>query len=226
MTLGEGQEIWKAEILSGIAERWLNPASDTKFEMVPAKGEDIWGFFRDVGHLIEVVEERDAKHKKILYTEEYGSKTEYLDEEIISFEIAERGPGTFEQGTPGRGIKMRKPILLGTERDPVEPQYKVYVLQLWYDNFVSLGCWALTLGAMNKRIEWLENLMISYGWFFEAKGFHLRYEGLGDAQRQDAKGGGKYYGRPLIYWVRSQKTFKIYEKTLDQLIIELTTAKE
>lgn len=190
---------------------------------VPAIGKDIWGFVEDVGNLLSVVQNFEGKAKPLLYTREYGRKTEYIDEEIISYNIIKRMPGTFGQSDPngGNNVRMRKPRLLGIERDPLTPLYVNYVFEQWFDNFVELICWSLNGNAIDKRVEWLEDLMTTYAWFFEEKGFHFRYEGLGEQVSAPNKTTFTYYGAPLVYWVRTQKIYKISEKTIDTLIVNL-----
>jgi hypothetical protein len=217
-------------VRTGIIERMSmapqDAGAEVNFSKSPAVNMDIWKFFELVGHLISIKETWDAAHDKIRYTEETGGILEILNDECIAFELEERAPGTFGQNQPGTGVKMRKPIRLGHEDDLANPQYKIVVLQQWYDNVVGFGCWARSLTEMNRRLDWFEDLMTSYGWYLEMQGYKFRYEGLGPKQMRIVSGGGQYFGRQLRYWVRTVKTFRIPEKRLDDLIIELSIANQ
>lgn len=205
-----------------LTEGYIDVANEAELARAPVVGRDIWGFIEDTKHLIEVIQEREAVHKKLVFTQELGSKRGYLDEEVITWEIVKRTPGTFDKSAPGTGIKMRKPILVGTEQDRANPQYAVLVLQQWYDNFVRFGCWSRDMDVVNVRLAWFENLMLENEWYYRMKGYRYRYEGLGEMDTQPNQTSHLYYGKPLIYWIRSVKTFKIYEKTLDSLKLELS----
>ncbi len=212
----------RAEIIDRMSTAPADAGYDVAISRSPAVNKEIWGFFQIVGHLLEVKQDWDAAHDRILYTEENGGTVQQPVDEYIAYELEERAPGTFERAQPGTGIKMRKPIRLGQEDDPDNPQYKIVVLQQWYDNIVGFGCWARSLTEMNRRLSWFEDLITSYGWYLEMQGYKFRYEGLGPKQMRIVSGGGQEFGRQLRYWVRTVKTFRVPEKRLDELIIELS----
>lgn len=220
------------QIRTRIIERMADPlpmgATESGLSQAPALHKEVDGFFKAVGRLIEVQQEWDAAKQKIVYTEENNGLTDYIDPEVISYELVSRSPGTFEKAQPGAGssIKMRKPRLLGTVVDEANPQYNVLVLQQWWDNTVSFSCWAKSLTTISTRVSWLEDLLTVHAWFLETSGYKFRYEELGPKMIKPIAGGGAYVGRSIFYWLRTTKTFRVSEKRLEQLVMDVSINKE
>lgn len=144
--------------------------------------------------------------------------------EVISMSLARREPGMFAQGSPFQGnVKNRRPLLREEVVDPDHPGYKRAVLGFFYDNILRLTCWARTNKQANERALWLENVMEEYTWFFVYSGVNrLLYDGRRDETVYDE--GTKYYGRPIDYFVRTEKIRQVSEKTLEEVVIRLALA--
>lgn len=142
------------------------------------------------------------------------------DIESISVEIVRREPGMFGQGAPfGSATKNLRPILRENVRDPEHPGYRRAVLGYFYDNMLRFTCWARTNKAANERVLWLENVMEEYSWFFVYSGANrVLYQGQRDDVVNEV-GNNKYYGRPVDYFVRTEKLRQVSEKTLEEICI-------
>ena len=144
--------------------------------------------------------------------------------ETVSICLKSREPGQFAQGKAmGGGPRNMHPILRETLDDPDNPGYKRAVFGYFYDNILELTPWARTADRANKRALWVEDVMEEYAWFFGFSGVNrLLYYGRGD---EDVKNidGNKIYGRPIRYFVRTEKIRNVSQKTLELIYIRLGT---
>lgn len=146
--------------------------------------------------------------------------------EAISVSHPVREPGMFAQGGPFENkTKQLKPLLREYGEDADNPGYKRAVLGFWYDNVLRLTCWARTNKVANERALWLENVMEEYAWFFGYSGVNrLLYQGR-QKEEKIVINGNKVYGRPIDYFVRTEKLRSISQKELEQVCIRLIAGK-
>jgi hypothetical protein len=144
--------------------------------------------------------------------------------ETITFRLMRREPGSFSQGTPFAGdIKNLRPILREKGNDPENPDYKYAITGYWYDNLVRFTCWAKTNKQANSRACWFEDFMEDYTWWFRLQGVsRVLFWGRGEDQTITVDN-NKWYGRPLNYFVRTEKIRVFEEKKLEQILVNLTT---
>jgi hypothetical protein len=142
--------------------------------------------------------------------------------EGISIGFTDRTPGMYGQGRPMENrTQNRRPILRELMDDPVHPGYKRAILGYYYDNILRLTCWARTNKQANERAIWLENMMEEYTWFFGYSGINrLLFEGWRPNEVLDIEN-NIYYGRPIEYYVRTEKLWNLSQKTLEQIIVRL-----
>jgi len=162
---------------------------------------------------------------KVLFTEEepdYAARTE-----TITFSLLRREPGAFAQGGPFEGkVKNLRPRHRETSEDPANPGYRQMVSGYVYDNLIRLTCWARTNKAANARARWLENLMEDNTWWFVAQGVQrVIYQGEG-ADIVTVIDNNKWYGRPIDFFVRTEKLRTFSEKTLEEILIKLVVKRE
>lgn len=140
--------------------------------------------------------------------------------EVISVELIRRQPGMFGQGRPYENdTKNLRPIFREEFPDPEHPGYRRAILGYFYDNTLRFTCWARTNKAANKRALWLETVMEEYSWFFVYSGVNrILYAGRQDDVTHTVNG-NKYYGRPVDYFVRTEKLREVSEKTFEQICI-------
>lgn len=140
--------------------------------------------------------------------------------EVISLELTKRQPGMWGQGRPfENNVTSLRPLLREEVEDPEHPGYRRAVLGYFYDNILTLTCWARTNKTANERALWLENLMEEYQWFFVYSGANrVLYQGRKEELVHEV-GNNKYYGRPIDYFVRTEKIRQVSEKTLEEICI-------
>lgn len=144
--------------------------------------------------------------------------------ETITFRLMRREPGAFSQGAPFAGdVKNLRPILREKGNDPANPDYKYAITGYWYDNLIRFTCWAKTNKQANARACWFEDFMEDYIWWFRLQGVsRILFWGRGEDQTVNVDN-NKWYGRPLNYFVRTEKIRVFEEKKLEQILVNLTT---
>lgn len=148
--------------------------------------------------------------------------------ETISISLISRVPGQFDRGPPMEGrIRQLRPMLREIKDDREHPGYKIAIFGYWYDNILQLTPWARTNKTANERALWLEELMEDYAWFFGYRGVNrsLIYQGRGKEKTLNVQG-NKLYGRPLNYFVRTERLLARREKTLEDILIYLQIIAE
>jgi len=143
--------------------------------------------------------------------------------ETITISLEKREPGAFGTGAPfEQKIKSRQGVLRETiHNDPNHPGYELAVIGYWYDNIVRVTCWARTNKQANERAIWVENAMEEYGWFFRYSGINrILYEGRGPSQIINVNN-QKYFGRPIDYYIKTERLKVISTKELEQICVRL-----
>ena len=157
---------------------------------------------------------------KVIFTEE--DVDDKSDTETITFSLMKRRPGQFGQGPPfGAEHQNLRPVLREETSDPDNPGYRQAITGYWFDNLVRFTCWARTNKVANARAEWFENLMQEYSWWFKLQGVDRVLFWGRDSDIVDVVDSNKWYGRPIDYFVRTEKLRVFNEKTLEQILIEL-----
>jgi len=146
------------------------------------------------------------------------------DTEVISFRLMKREPGAYSQGAPFEGnVKNLRPIVRESGLDPANPDYRFTTNGYWYDNLVRFTCWCRTNKQANDRACWFEDFMEDYTWWFRLQGVsRVLFWGRGQDQTV-TEDGNTWYGRPLDYFVRTEKLRKFEEKKLEEILIKLET---
>jgi hypothetical protein len=142
--------------------------------------------------------------------------------ETISISLARREPGAYAQGRPFEGkVRNLRPLRRDEKEDPDNPGYRRAILGFFYDNILRLTCWARTNKAANDRALWLENVMEEYTWFFRFSGVaRVLYHGRRDEIVKEVSG-NKIYGRPIDYFVRTEKLRAISMKEIEEICVRL-----
>jgi hypothetical protein len=168
---------------------------------------------------------RTPEENKVTFTQEEPDVTSKT--ETITFSLVRREPGCYGQGAPFEAkVKNLRPRLREIGTDPAHPGYRQMVTGFWYDNVVRLTCWARTNKAANARARWLESLMEDYQWWFVAQGVpRVLYFGQ-QADTVVVIDNNKWYGRPIDYFVKTEKLKVFSEKTLEEIFIKLVVKRE
>lgn len=166
-----------------------------------------------------------AQETKVIFTEEEPDAS--AGTESIVFSLIERLPGQFAQGEPmSRDHVNLRPIFREEYDDSKNPGYRILVNGYYYDSIVRFTCWARTNKKANARAEWFEDLMEEYSWWFKLQGvdrvlFYGRNTDLVTTVNEN-----KWYGRPINYFVRTEKLRTFQQKTLEEILIRLETKRE
>lgn len=162
---------------------------------------------------------------KVIFTEEDPDANS--ETESIVFSLIKREPGQFGQGPPfGAQHRNLRPILREEGKDLENPGYRFAINGYWYDNLVRFTCWARTNKVVNIRAEWFENLMEEYSWWFKLQGVDRVIFWGRNADLVTVIDGNKWYGRPVDYFVRTEKLRVFSEKTLEEILIKLKVTSE
>jgi len=190
--------------------------------VTPGPAKDLNQFFPLVEHSIRDLEDRTGttSENRVIFTEEQPDTS--ADSESIVFSVISREPGAFSKGAPLKGkVKNQNFIPRESRDDPDNPGYKLATIGYLYDNVARFTCWARTNKAANSRVFWFENMMEEYKWWFRLQGIN-RMLFLG--RRTDivtTVSNNKWYGRPVDFYVRTEKLQVFSEKEFEQMILRV-----
>lgn len=146
---------------------------------------------------------------------------------IVSASCIKRMPGAFSQGAPFEGkVHNLSPRLREEIDDPDNPGYRVGIYGYWYDNLIRLTCWAKCNRGAERCVEEVEKLMEEYRWWFKTEGIDRVIFNGRDKDITKVVDNNKWHGRPLDYFVRTEKIGMISEKAIEEILVDLTLASE
>jgi hypothetical protein len=206
----------------------INTAELPEKSRTPGNAKSILEFYTLVQRAIENREAatrktEDAKVRLCFEKSDVASEFE-----SITIELERREPGRYSEGAPFQGdVKNLRPILREIIADPDNPGYRKAVMGYWHDNLVRFTCWARTNKQADERALEFEGLMEDYTWFFRSSGVsRVLFWGRGPQEVFDTgdnagSTGGKFYGRSLLYYVKTETIRSTSEKELERIIINL-----
>jgi hypothetical protein len=169
------------------------------------------------------VDEGTAEDKKIVYTEE--SPPVDMSTEVITYSLIRREPAT-QGGPPFKGNRQElKPRIRSIEDDPNHMGFKIMVLGQEFENEVVFTCWAKTNKHVNKRALWFEDVMREYAWFLKYNGVkeYLFMRRLEDISVDLTGDNNIIHGRPLVYYVRTERLTHLSEPTIRRIVVQYDT---
>lgn len=158
---------------------------------------------------------------KVVITYEEPERTSEF--ETVTIKLDERRPGAWERGAPGDAkIRQLKPLLREVLDDKDNPGYKRAILGMTYDNWLCLTAWARTNKAANDRAIWIEKVMEEYAWYFGYMGVKRPpvYQGRKEERTLNVEG-NRYYGRPIKYFVQTERLRTVSQKELEQICVRM-----
>lgn len=192
----------------------------------PGDAKSILEFYDLVRRAIDDDEMRIgvSEKNKIIFTEEDPDVTS--ETETVTFSLLRREPGQFGQGPPfGAKHHNLRPMLREELPDEENPGYRIAINGYWYDNLVRFTCWARTNKAANARAMWFEDMMERYTWWYRLQGVARVIFWGRQADIVTTVDNNKWYGRPIDFFVRTEKVRQFEEKTLEQILIKIQTSK-
>lgn len=190
----------------------------------PFPAVDVDGFYALVGQMLRAYQlaEGRAEDKLIIYTEEYPPEN-YV-RETITVRLRDRQPAVMSSSAPMGKPRELKPHVREVYDDPILPRYQIWELGWMRDNIIEFTMWSKTNKEANKLALWFEDFMHHNMWFFRSRGVNQLYF---KGREQDFMILDKrLVGRPLTYFVRTEKITQIREKVLEEIIVNLTVTTD
>ncbi len=222
----DDKEILEVMIDGYLSQLESNASADSGHPRLrsPLPATDLDGFFRLVGQALKHQQHLDGAKKEVFFTEEYPEKDDNITGEVISYQLLERRPGTFERKQVGGMLnegntRQRRKIFRESQADPDYPGERIHTYGQWFDNKIQFNIMAKTNKTANQRALWFENFMDSWTWFFEVNGIlHLKYEGRGPDSVVTPEN-QKIAIRPMIYYLQTERITVIREHALRSLVV-------
>jgi len=189
----------------------------------PRPAQDVDGFFSIVQRCLQDKQNSEAiaNDLKLNFLEEHPPGE--IKTETISFTLRSRAPASLSRGPALSGGRQEmKPHIRSLENDPTQPGHQVITMGQQFENEVVLTCWAKTNKVANQRARWLEDTLKEYAWLIKYEGvmesFFLRQED--DMVLEVDSTSNTLKGRPLIYYVRTERLTHILEPTIRRIVVE------
>ena len=190
----------------------------------PFPAVDIDGFYSLVGEMLVAYQlaEGRAEDKLIIFTEEYPP--ENYERETISVRLRKRQPAVMSKSAPLGQPRELKPHLREVYDDPILPRYQIWELGWMRDNIVEFTMWSKSNKEANKLALWFEDFMHHNMWFFRSRGVNQLY--FNGREEDFIILDKRLVGRPLTYFVRTEKITQVREKVLEEIIVSLTVTTD
>ena len=197
----------------------LHRAEDKK-SVTPGPAKNYFEFCELVKTALDDYQDRiNSTNKVSLSWEEPDINAET---EVISITLVKREPGKFDQGAPLEGsVKQLRPVIRESKQDPDSPGYRKVIMGRWHDNVIRFTCWAQTNKEAIQRAFMFEEFVNKYTWFFTASGVNRVIFWGQEEDKVINNGGKKLYGRPILYYVKTEELTEYSEKELEEIFIDL-----
>jgi len=165
------------------------------------------------------------QENRVIFTEEEPDVKSQT--ESIVFSLMDRVPGQFAQGAPmSRNHSNYRPMVREEYTDTENPGYKCVANGYYYDNIVRFTAWARTNKTANARAMWFEDMMEEYSWWYKLQGVDRVLFWGRNNDLVTTVNDNKWYGRPIDYFVRTEKIRTFRQKTLEEILIRLNVKQE
>jgi len=143
--------------------------------------------------------------------------------EVITFGLVRREPASMTRGGPFTKERIEwKPRIREVAPHPTMPGMAIVVQGQQFENEISLTCWTKTNKRADYRARWLEDTLHEYMWFLKFNGLHeMIFLGQGeDMVVKLDNTENVLMGRPLRWYVRTERLTHVNEPTIRRLIIQ------
>ena len=181
----------------------------------------IYDFLREFGRVAPLVYAHDNNNAELVIVPAYPDELVRIATSTnmnptgnlpptITYQVVRREPATI-QDHPFQERKQIKPMHAEMIND-VESGEPVELSHQLFDNFVQLDCWTTSNGDADDMIEWLENFMVEYAFYFKERGVHEMYYYRGGRftwgtteEEAMARWRNPFKVRSMTYYIRTQK---------------------
>ncbi len=190
----------------------------------PYPAVDIDGFYSLVEQAMRVYQlaEGRAEDRLIIYTEEYPL-VQY-ERETVTVRLVDRAPAVMGKTAPQGKPRELKPTVREVYDDPDLPRYQIWELGWMRDNVIEFTMWSQTNKEANKMALWFEDFMNANMWFFRSRGVNQLY--FNGRDEDFAILDKRLVGRPLTYFVRTERITQLREKVLEEIVVNLTVTTD
>lgn len=186
--------------------------------------KEILSFFEMAETAIRTRLQFNGKDPESIYiAQDWPDLNQKIWNEIITYKTYKRMPAGFSQrniyNTPE--VRVMKPRENRTDiPDPENSGYTIDIFTQKMENIIVFTCWSLTNKEANKRALWLEDVMYEFSPYFGRNGIKVLYMGQDEDIEKVSSPSGKdvtHYGRPIHFFVETQKVYKTRNKILDTI---------
>ncbi len=190
----------------------------------PYPAVDIDGFYSLVEEAMRTYQlaEGRAEERLIVFSEEYPPQN--YDGEMVTVRLIDRGPAVMSKTAPQGSPRELKPTVREVYDDPVLPRYQIWELGWMRDNIIEFCIWSQTNKEANKIALWFEDFMNNNMWFFRSRGVNQLY--FNGRDNDFVILDKRLVGRPLTYFVRTEKITQLREKVLEEMVVNLTVTTD
>jgi len=183
----------------------------------PSPAVDIDGFYELVGEALRIYQltEGKAADRLYIYTEEF--QPENYERETISVRLRSRQPAVMSKTAPLGQPRELKPTVREVYEDPILPKYQIWELGWMRDNVIEFCMWSKSNKEANKMALWFEDFMHYNMWFFRSRGVNQLY--LNNREEDFIILDKRLVGRPITYFVRTERIIQLREKVLEEIIV-------
>ena len=190
----------------------------------PFPAVDIDGFYSLVSEAMRSYQlaEGRAEERLIVFSEEYPPQN--YENEMVTVRLIDRGPAVMSKSAPQGSPRELKPTVREVYDDPVLPRYQIWELGWMRDNIIEFCIWSQTNKEANKIALWFEDFMSNNMWFFRSRGVNQLY--FNGRDNDFVILDKRLVGRPLTYFVRTEKITQLREKVLEEMVVNLTVTTD
>lgn len=183
-----------------------NPYEFDYSRLVPGQTVmDIDRFIEVIRDLVNWAQNREGieENKRVKVISEYPeASVDMLTEgkEVITWKIICREPAMMD--SKGTGRPQRKALDAYEMMSPYRPNKIIHVCTRPLDHTIEFVVWSKHAETANKRVMWLERLLITHDWVFKTEGADRFFFERRGSDNYRTTGGQPIYERPLRFKVR------------------------
>lgn len=194
----------------------------------PSEARDIDQFDLVLQQVIEAKQEVDGIPEDRRIVISWADPDKEFKSEVVAFKVLKREPGAFGKGKPGNPThRSLSPRHREEKDDPENPGMKVITYVQEFDNWLEVTNWASTSKQASKRALWVQDMFVEYAWHFASQGFgKLLFIDRGEDKTLDINTASRIFGRPMRYYIRTQRITTISEAKLRKVRINLVALSQ